>query len=401
MMDEEETRDAELVALARSGSKEAFGRLVERYQDMAYHIALGMVASEDIAQELAQEAVLQAYLSLNHLRDEAAFKSWLYGIVLNVCRSYIRDQKTVFFSLEDLAGGLQFSAIPFSGPVPDLREVVEERELYRLVLDAVNALAPRSRAAVLMFYYDQLSLREIAATLGVSVVAVKGRLHKARRQLREQLLALYSESDLAVPVKSRRIEMVKVTIADVVKREQAGEQPGHPRTHYVIVLLDEVGRRALPIWVGPWEGIALAAGLRGISTPRPMTFNLMVSLLKAADAKIDEVRVEALKEDTFYGVVKLRSGDTVREIDARPSDALALAVLTGSPIFVVEEVLERAGVDIPIKVGETPQLGKGIDGILEELQKEWHPAQPCPRPTKEEIEKAQQELVVSVFGSEV
>jgi hypothetical protein len=54
MMDEEETRDAELVALARSGSKEAFGRLVERYQDMAYHIALGMVPSEDIARELAR-----------------------------------------------------------------------------------------------------------------------------------------------------------------------------------------------------------------------------------------------------------------------------------------------------------------------------------------------------------
>ena len=203
---------------------------------MAHHVALGMVASEDIARELAQEAVLQAYLSLDHLRDEAAFRSWLYGIVLNVCRSYIRDQKTIFFSLEDLAGGLQFSAIPFSGPVPDPQEVVEERELYRLVLDAVNTLSPKNRAAVLMFYYDQLSLREIAATLGVSVVAVKGRLHKARRQLREQLLALYSELDLAVPVKSRRIEMVKVTIADVVKREQAGEQPGHPRTHYVIVL---------------------------------------------------------------------------------------------------------------------------------------------------------------------
>jgi len=399
-MDQEETRDAELVTLACSGGKEAFGRLVERYQDMAYRIALGMVASEGIAQELAQEAVLQAYLSLDHLRDGAAFKSWLYGIVLNVCRSYIRDQKTIFFSLEDLAGGLQFGAIPFSGSVPDPQEVVEERELYRLVLDAVSALTPRNRAVVLMFYYDQLSLQEIAAILGVSMVAVKGRLHKSRRRLREQLLALYSELEPAVPVKSRRIKMVKVTVADVVKREQVGEQPGHPRTHYVIVLADEAGRRALPIWVGPWEGTALAIGLREFPVPRPLTFTFMAKLLEAAGAKLEKVHIHALKENTFYAVAQLRCGDEVQEVDARPSDAIALAVLTGSPIFAAEEVLERAGVDIPAKIGETPQLGKGIDGILEELQKEWRPAQSCPRPTKEEMEKAQQELVASVFSVE-
>jgi RNA polymerase sigma factor (sigma-70 family) len=400
MIDEEETRDAELVALARSGSKEAFGRLVERYQPMAHHVALGMVANEDIARELAQEAVLQAYLSLDHLRDEAAFRSWLYGIVLNVCRSYIRDQKTIFFSLESLAGGLQFSAIPFSGPVPDPQETAEERELHRLVVDAVNALSPKNRTVVLMFYYDQLSLQEIAAILGVSVVAVKGRLHKARRQLGEQLSALYSELDLAVPVKSRRIKMVKVTIADVVKREQAGEQPGHPSTHYVIMLVDETGRRALPIWVGPWEGTALAIGLREFPVGRPLTFTFMANLLEAAGAKLEEVYINTLKEDTFYAIAKLRCGDKVRKVDARPSDAMALAVLTGSPIFVAEEVLERAGIDVPAKVGEAPQLGKGIDGILEDLQKVWHPAQPRPRPTKEEIEKAHQELVAVVFGSE-
>ncbi len=88
--------------------------------------------------------------------------------------------------------------------------------------------------------------------------------------------------------------MVKVTIADVVKREQEGERPGHPHIHYVIVLLDPASRRALPIWVGPWEGQALALGLRGFSTPRPLTFDFISSLLEAAGAKIDEVRVEAL-----------------------------------------------------------------------------------------------------------
>ena len=107
----EKRTDAELVALARSGDRDAFGHLVERHQQMAKRIAMGMVPNEDIARELVQEAMLQAYLSLDHLRDDGRFKSWLYGITLNVCRSHIRDQKTVLFSLEALAGVAVLAAV--------------------------------------------------------------------------------------------------------------------------------------------------------------------------------------------------------------------------------------------------------------------------------------------------
>ena len=95
--------DTELVALARSGDKSAFGQLIERYQPMARRIAIGMVGNENIARELVQEALLQAYLSLNRLRDDERFKSWLYGIVLNVCRSHIRNQKMEISFKEQLA----------------------------------------------------------------------------------------------------------------------------------------------------------------------------------------------------------------------------------------------------------------------------------------------------------
>lgn len=197
--------------------------------------------------------------------------------------------------------------------------------------------------------------------------------------------------------------MVKVTIADVVKRELPGEQPGHPRMHYIIMLLDEAGRRVLPIWVGPWEGESLAIGLRRYSTARPMTFEFMHKLLEAVGAKIDEVRVEALIEDTFYAVVKLRSGDTVQELDARPSDALALAVRTGSPIFATEEVLARAGVDIPAELASVPQ-GKGLDDIIGNLEERMRQATTFRRqPTPEEMDrfhKTQEELVTFVFGGE-
>lgn len=103
----EKRADAELVARARAGDRAAFDALVDRYQSMAERVALGVVANAETARELAQEAILQAYLSLRHLREAARFSSWLHGIVLNVCRSYLREQKAELLSWEELTGGLR------------------------------------------------------------------------------------------------------------------------------------------------------------------------------------------------------------------------------------------------------------------------------------------------------
>ncbi len=128
--------DSELVALARCGDKEAFDELIERYQQMVRRIALGMVAHEEVARDLAQEAILQAYLSLDHLRDSTRFKSWLYGIVLNVCRGYIRDQKTDPFSLEAMMGGMYRDMPFFPSGVIDPEEVAEQRELCYSIMNS-------------------------------------------------------------------------------------------------------------------------------------------------------------------------------------------------------------------------------------------------------------------------
>ena len=388
-------RDSELVALARSGHERAFGRLVEHHQHVARRVALGMVGNDGIAQDLVQEAMLRVYLSPEHLRDDERFSGWLYGIVLNVCRSYIRDQKRDFLSWEALVGGLRFDAIHFSGLDPDPQEVVEARELHSMVLDAVNALSPKNREATLLFYYDQLSQQEISAILGISVVAVKGRLYKARRQLRERLLPVYLKVHGVVPAERRREGMVEVSVADVVRKKvDEGE-------HWIIVLLDEAGRRILPIWIGPYEGDAIALQLLEKRVPRPLTYDFMANLLEAAGAELVEVRVEALKENTFYAVAKLRSGDMIHEIDARPSDALNLALRSGSPIYAAEEVLQAAGIDIPEAI-KMPELGKGLDSIKTEWKEKFKAAKP--RPTKEQMvkvsQKSIQELIAFLFGVE-
>lgn len=138
--------------------------------------------------------------------------------------------------------------------------------------------------------------------------------------------------------------MVKVTVVDVVSFLKPGTKE---RGDSTVVLLDEAGHRALGIWIGPAEAVAIEMGLYKSQLPRPMTMNFMASILKAAGATLEEVRIETLKDEIFYAAVKIRNGDTVQEIDARPSDAIALAVVTGSPVFAAEEILEKCGVALP------------------------------------------------------
>jgi RNA polymerase sigma factor (sigma-70 family) len=340
--------DSELVALARSGDKDAFGQLIERYQQMVRHIALGMVAHEEIARELAQEAILQAYLSLDHLRDISRFKSWLYGIVLNVCRSYIRDQKINPYSLEAMMGGMYRDMLYYPSPVIDPEEIVEQRELHTIVLQAVQELSPKDRAATLLFYYEQLSMREIAAILGVSITAVKGRLHRARELLRERLLLVYADTEHKSATRDRSKTMAQVKVATVIENTEIKQN--------AIILLEETTQRVLTIYVGAPEAMLIAMGHTEIAPTRPMGIHLMINLLRATGIEFEEARIETLKDDVFYAVAKFRNGTAVHELDARPSDAIALAVLLDRPIYVAEEVLAACGIALP--EGKTLQVDK-------------------------------------------
>lgn len=110
----------------------------------------------------------------------------------------------------------------------------------------------------------------------------------------------------------------------------------------VVILLDETGKRALPIWIGLAEASAIATALEGIRPPRPMTHDLFASVLEAAGARLERVVVTEIRENTYFARLHLRLGGEVREIDSRPSDAIALAVRTSAPIFVAPEVVEGA-----------------------------------------------------------
>lgn len=188
-----EKSDLELISLARQGDKAAFGRLVLRYQPMAQRIAQQMLRNQDLAGDLVQDAMLQAYLSLEKLHEPKRFKSWLYGIVLNICRNELRRRKVIVFSLEAMLGDLADTPLLIDEYSPAPEQVAELKEIRAALQEAIDSLSDNNRQATLLFYDEQLSLQEIAVRLNISVGAVKGRLHKARHQLKQRLLPIRAE----------------------------------------------------------------------------------------------------------------------------------------------------------------------------------------------------------------
>jgi len=135
----------------------------------------------------------------------------------------------------------------------------------------------------------------------------------------------------------------------------------------IIILRDNEGQRMLPIWVGVFEANAIALQLESVQTPRPMTHDLMKNLLEEMGASIERVVVCDLRDNTFYATIYLRTRDRLISVDARPSDAIALALRTQSPIMVEESVIEGAKTAENDKdTTDVGRLRKWLEGLTEE-----------------------------------
>ena len=111
-----------------------------------------------------------------------------------------------------------------------------------------------------------------------------------------------------------------------------------------MVFLEEMeGKRTLPIWIGIFEANAIALELRKINTARPMTHDLILNIIKGLEAEAKKIVVTELKDNTFYATIYITTKQGEVEIDSRPSDAIAVALRVGTPIYVVEEVVNQAG----------------------------------------------------------
>lgn len=112
----------------------------------------------------------------------------------------------------------------------------------------------------------------------------------------------------------------------------------------VIILKERDGERRMPILIGMNEALAIDRRLKGLRTPRPMTHDLLHSLIEALGSELDQIVISDLRDHTFYATLVVRQDGKLVEIDARPSDAIALGVANGTPIFVESHVLEEASI---------------------------------------------------------
>jgi RNA polymerase sigma-70 factor, ECF subfamily len=324
--------DAALVREALGGAREPVAELVRRHWNTAVFLAARVLGSTELARDAAQEAAVAVLTDLSQLRSPESFGPWFCGIALNVSRRWRRQ----------LRAEILYSPAESPSDLPGPADAAELAELNARVRTAVATLADGQRQAVWLFYLQGLSHREVAAELGISVGAVKSRLHQARAALAGKLAGEIELTEVTTMATTGTQQWADVTVTEI---RRSSDEPADQRKHIMILTERAGGHRRLPVWIGPAEAQAMALTLEAVETPRPFPAKLALGLLDAVGSGVEEVRVTSLLDQVFYASVLVRAPGGVREVDARPSDAVNLALVADVPIRVEASLLEGPPAD--------------------------------------------------------
>jgi bifunctional DNase/RNase len=131
----------------------------------------------------------------------------------------------------------------------------------------------------------------------------------------------------------------------------------------VLILKNEEAGKILPIWIGPYEAYAIMMAIEGVEPTRPQTHDLIKGLLEALDANVVRVVVNDLADNTFYARLYVETAEGMTEVDARPSDAIAVALRTDAPIYVAREIIENNGADAEADRSSGDELGELLENL--------------------------------------
>jgi bifunctional DNase/RNase len=148
-----------------------------------------------------------------------------------------------------------------------------------------------------------------------------------------------------------------------VSFDMVGKQP-------IVLLKTAEGNKFLPIWIGHPEAAAILMKLQGAATPRPMTHDLVTDILAQLEAKVIRIAVTELRENTFYALITVAVDGTEIEIDSRPSDAIALAVRAGAPIFAADSVIEESAIEFEREDVNEDEVIEEFKRFLDEVKPE-------------------------------
>ena len=186
------TTDGELVRQVLAGRREAYEELVRRWAPRVLAICHARVGRRGMAEDLAQEALLRGYVGLRSLSDAEKFGAWLHGIAIRTCLDWLKAKERTQVNFSDLGAAGGDAAVASAGPdggadSPSSR--IEKEDEVNQLLAEVEALPEEYRKVIMLYYYDDVTYRDIADVLGVSAATVNLRLTKARALLRRRLSA--------------------------------------------------------------------------------------------------------------------------------------------------------------------------------------------------------------------
>jgi bifunctional DNase/RNase len=140
--------------------------------------------------------------------------------------------------------------------------------------------------------------------------------------------------------------------------------------HRVVILKEVNGERHLPIWIGSYEAEAIAMELQGVTASRPLPYDLIRTIIDDMGGTVDRIAVTDLSDDVFYARIVLQQNGREVEIDSRPSDALALAVRSGAPIFAAEDVIAESAIEFEHEVEDTEEVVDKFKEFLDQVSPE-------------------------------
>jgi bifunctional DNase/RNase len=140
----------------------------------------------------------------------------------------------------------------------------------------------------------------------------------------------------------------------------------------IVILRDTQSQLFLPIWIGVFEANAIALRMEGVTPPRPMTHDLLYSAITQLGGTVEKIVISDLRESTFFAIIHIQHQGTALQIDARPSDAIALALRVDAPIYVLRSVLDKAqAVDLATEASDEEKLKKWLEEISPDELGKW------------------------------
>lgn len=340
--------EIKLIDNALAGDKRAFGILADKYYAYCFAIADNIIDDKDVAKDLVQNGLMEAYFCLSNLRDKSVFKNWLGGIVRNICKNYFRENNKQYLSLRHYYEDL------------DSRGTSEEERVVNIVLTGIKSLDMPYQNVVYLFYYEGKSIDEICKELQITKSLVKVRLYRARKELRS-ILELNSELREFQQYFIKQKIMKKVRIIDMIL---GGENNGSCS----VLFYDEESFRVLPIVITKDEAETMLVAMKGIDFPRPMTFNLITEIIRSNNLKPEGAYVTEIQDGVFISTLKLNGEGKVKEYDSRPSDAITIALMFGCPVFVSQNILGKVGFPVPEKYKNMAPQEKGIESLTQLIE---------------------------------